>query len=93
MRLAFQAAAREAGVCLRTLRQYRADGMHVEETGGRLFVRLEHVLAWKRWRGLNDAAKKSRRERLAREGKGDARVTRSQFERAFQDWVRAGGQP
>ncbi|MHA3724339.1 hypothetical protein ACXR2T_10710 [Leucobacter sp. HY1910] len=78
---------------LRTLRQYRADGMHVEDVDGRLFVRLEHVLAWKRWRGLNDAARKSRRECRARDGSADAHVTDSQLERAFQEWVRAGGKP
>lgn len=93
MRLAYQAAASKAGISVRTLRKYRAAGLPVEEAGGRLFVRLEHVLAWKRWRGLHDAAAVSRRERAAREGVVDARVTQSQRERAFQDWIKAGGRP
>lgn len=93
MRLAFQAAARKAGVCIRTAREYRRDGMIVEMVDGRLYVQLEDILAWKRWRGLHEAAVTKKREKAAREGVVGARVAPSQREREFQEWIKAGGRP
>lgn len=90
-RLVFRAAAGKAGVSLRTLEYWRAQGMTVEMRGGRLFVQLEHVLAWKRWKSLNNSARMRRREAAARRGIVGAVVSPCEYERARRDWVAAGG--
>ena len=91
MRLAFRAAARRAGVTVRTLENWRDEGMTVEREGRRLYVRLEHVLAWKRWKSLRNPAAGHRRARAAARGVDGAVVSPRQVERARREWIAAGG--
>lgn len=90
-RLAFRAAAVRAGVTLRTLRTWRSEGLIVEEQGGRLYVRTDHVLAWKRWKSLTNPAAGYRRARAAAAGEAGAVVKDAQIEKARREWVAAGG--
>lgn len=90
-KLAFRALAKQADVPLRTLNRWRAEGMHVVVEGGRLFARLDHVLAWKRWKSLANPAAGFRRARAARAGESGAVVTDEQYRRAWREWVAAGG--
>lgn len=90
-RLAFGEAAKRAGVPLRTLRRWREEGLTVQRRGRALYVRLEDVLAWKRWKSLQDPGAWARRVRAATGGELGALVSGPEFERARAAWVAAGG--
>lgn len=90
-RLALRDAARRAGVSLRTVGNWRAEGMRVEKREGRLTVRVDHLLAWKRWKALVNPAMGLRRGAAVRRGEVGAEVSPREFERARREWVAAGG--
>lgn len=91
MLLGFRQAAGKARVSVRTLHNWREEGMRVQVEGRRVFVDLEVVLAWKRWKSLQNPAAGHRRARAAAAGYADAVVSSEQIGRAHRDWVLAGG--
>lgn len=90
-RLALNTAARRVGLSVRTLRTYVAEGMTVSREGRRMYVRLEHALAWKRWKALQNPAAQHRRARAAAQGERGAVVSPVQMRRARAEWIAAGG--
>lgn len=91
MQLAFREAARKADVPVRTLERWRAEGLRVQQKGSRLYVDLQHVYAWKRWKALWHPPSMVRRQRAVAAGVRDAVVSPTEFERARREWIAAGG--
>lgn len=89
--IALRAAAERAGVSLRTVTYWLAEGLAHERQGGRVYVRIDHVLAWRRWKSLNNSAMQRRRAAAARRGITTAHVTEREYEKARREWLAAGG--
>lgn len=89
--LALRAAADRAGVSQRTIATWRAEGMTVTERSGRLYVRVDHLLAWKRWKSLMNPAMELRRGAAARRGIEGATISKAGIEKARREWIAAGG--
>ena len=90
-RLALRAAGERAGVSARTIASWRAEGMAVEVRGGVLTVRVDHLLAWKRWKALTNPALVRRRRSAEACGERDAAVSDAALAAAREAWVAAGG--
>lgn len=91
--LEFPAAARQAGVSVRTLYRWRAEGLRVKIVDGVVLVRVEHVLAWKRYKALNDPARGYRRRRAVADGVAGAVVSDEARAWVRKRFIAAGGRP
>lgn len=85
--LGLKQAAVRAGVSVRTLRRWKAEGMATVRVDGEILVSFEAVKAWKRYKGLMDPAREYRRR--------EAGVTISEQSRAWvvSEFVKFGGRP